>query len=145
MNCLLWYPLTQEVTMLQDQILSMLTAYGQALSDGQFDAIAQAWAVPALVLSDQGTLLVSDIREVEKFFAGATEWYHQQGIVSTRPEILRTDVMTEHLVAVDVRWPSFDAAGVEKMTEVSHYILEMGSDNRLRMRVALTRSTAVKG
>ena len=130
--------------MLQDQILTMLAAYGQALSSGKFDIIANSWTVPALVLSDQGTLLVSDIREVEKFFAGATEWYHQQGIVSTRPEIVHTDVMTEHLVAADVRWPSFDADGVEKMTELSHYILELGADNQLRIRVALTRTTAVR-
>jgi len=131
--------------MISDHILKMLETYGQALSDGKFDLIAQSWAVPALVLSDQGALLVSDIYEVEKFFAGATEWYHQQGIVSTRPEmIVHTDVMTEHLVAVDVRWPSFDADGNEKMTELSHYILEMGSDSRLRIRLALTRTTAVR-
>ncbi|HWR65093.1 MAG TPA: hypothetical protein VN364_03150 [Bellilinea sp.] len=131
--------------MIQDYILKMLESYGQALSDGKFDQIAQSWAVPALVLSDQGAMLVSDIYQVEKFFAGATEWYHQQGVVSTRPEIVHTDVMTEHLVAVDVRWPSFDADGVEKMTELSHYILEMGADSQLRIRLALIRTAAVKG
>jgi len=131
--------------MLQDQILKMLTDYGQALSNGKFAVIAKSWAVPALVLSDQGALAVTDMYEVEKFFAGATEWYHRQGIVSTRPEIVHTDVMTEHLVAVDVRWPSFDAAGNEKMSELSHYILELGEDSQFRIRVALTRSTAPKG
>lgn len=127
--------------MIQDQILKMLESYGQALSDGQFGVIAASWAVPALVLSDQGALLVTDIHEVEKFFAGASQWYRQQGIASTRPEIVHTDVMTEHLVAVDVRWPSLDPDGVEKMTELSHYILEMGPDSQLRIRLALTRST----
>lgn len=127
--------------MLQDQIITMLESYGQALGDGKFDVIANSWAVPALVLSDQGALLISDIREVEQFFTGASQWYRQQGIVSTRPEIVHKEVLSEHLVAVDVRWPSFDAAGNEKMSELSHYILELGADNQLRFRVALTRTT----
>lgn len=130
--------------MIRDQIQQMLEYYGAALSDGNFAVIANAWAVPALVLSDAGALPVADIHEVEKFFAGAVEWYHNQGITSTRPEIQRIDLLSGRLVAVDVRWPSFNAAGQEVMSELSHYILEMGSDGQLRFRVALTRTAAVK-
>lgn len=130
--------------MLKDQILQMLEEYGQALSAGDFSLIANRWVTPALVLSDEGALPVTDISEVERFFAGAAEWYHSQGIVATRPEIVRLDVLSERLAAVDVRWPSYDAEGNEHMSELSHYILELGRDDQFRIRVALTRGAAPK-
>jgi hypothetical protein len=36
----------------------MLQRYSAALSNGQFDLIANAWVVPALVVSDAGALPV---------------------------------------------------------------------------------------
>jgi hypothetical protein len=39
-----------------------------------------------------------------------------------------------------VRWPAFDAAGTERASERSHYILRLGYDGQPRIRVALTRT-----
>src|SRR5574340_347306 len=133
-----------EARMNMEGILEMLEQYGKALGEGDFSLVAEGWVTPALVLSDQGALLVTDIAEVEKFFAGAAQWYQNLGIVSTRPEIVRLDILTERLAAVDVRWPSYGADGVERMSELSHYILELGSDDQFRIRVALTRTAAPK-
>jgi len=130
--------------MWKDQIQRSLEQYGQALGAGDFSLIANGWVVPAMVLSDQGALVVTDIAEVERFFSGAAEWYRSQGIVSTRPEIVRMDILSEKLVAVDVHWPSYDADGNERMNELSHYILEVGKDSQFRIRVALTRTAAPK-
>ncbi|MHB0988803.1 MAG: hypothetical protein ACYC3P_09095 [Bellilinea sp.] len=44
--------------MVKDQIQQMLERYGAALSDGNFAGFANAWAVPAVVLSDAGALPV---------------------------------------------------------------------------------------
>lgn len=69
-----------------------------------------------------------------------TLWLLSRGLVATRPEIQRTEVLSDTLVAVEVRWPSFDAAGAERSSERSHYILQLGKDGQLRIRVALTRT-----
>lgn len=130
--------------MWKDQIQQSLEDYGQALGAGDFSLIVNGWAVPALVLSDSGALVVTNIAEIERFFAGAVQWYRSQGIVSTRPDIIRMDILSEQLVAVDVHWPSYDADGKERMSELSHYILELGKDSRFRIRVALTRTAAPK-
>jgi len=130
--------------MWKDQIQQSLEDYGQALGAGDFSLIANGWVVPAVVLSDSGALVVSDIAEIERFFSGAAEWYRSQGIVATRPDIIRVDILSEKLVAVDVHWPSYDAEGSQRMNELSHYILELGKDGRFRIRVALTRTAAPK-
>ena len=60
-------------------------------------------------------------------------------------ERMATDIGFTHvrgrLASVDVRWTSFDAAGAERTNEHSHYILWLGDDGQLRIRVALTRPT----
>lgn len=62
---------------------------------------------------------------------------YAQGLVTTRPEFERAEGLTERLAAVDVRWPNFDEAGVERSSERSHYILWLGKTG---IRVALTRA-----
>jgi hypothetical protein len=89
-------------------------------------ATASWWAIPALVLSDEGALPVSDVAEVEAFFAQAAEFYRSQGLVATKPELERVVELTDRLMAVDVRWPTFDETGAEKASERSHYILRRG-------------------
>jgi hypothetical protein len=93
-----------------------------------------------MILSDDGATIITDASELEKSFAQATEWYRSRGIVSTRPVLERVDMLSEKLAAVDVRWPAFDSSGQEKSSERSHYILRLGSDGQVHIRVALTRT-----
>lgn len=44
------------------------------------------------------------------------------------------------IVALDVRWPSFDDQGKARSVEMSHYLLRIGGDGKPRIQVALTRS-----
>ena len=60
--------------------------------------------------------------------------------MTTRPELERIEMLTERMAAVDVRWPSFDASGAEQASERSHYIVHMGDDGEMRLRVTLTRT-----
>lgn len=124
-----------------DQIGRLLEQLGQALSAGDLHKASTCWAVPALILSDDGATAVTDTSEIEAFFEQAAEWYHLQGIASTRPEIERIDMLSETLAAVDVRWPSFDASGQEKVSERSHYIVQLAEDGQAYIRVALARTT----
>lgn len=97
-----------------------------------------------MILSDEGAAVLAEANQIENLFAGATEWYRSQGLVSTKPELERVDMLSEKLASVDVRWPAFDGSGQEKSSERSHYILQIGQDGQVRIRVALTRTLCPK-
>jgi hypothetical protein len=124
----------------EDKIRSMLERYGIALSTGDLKMIVSCWEVPALVISDEGAIAVSEIGQVDEFFGQAIGWYQVQGMTSTRPELKRVELMSDRLASVDVRWPAFNASGNEVFSEVSHYILCLSKDEQIRIRVALTRN-----
>ena len=121
------------------QIRRFLERYGQALRTGDLAEIVRCWEVPALVLADEGAVPVSASDEIERFFEQAVGEHHAQGLVATRPQLERAEILTDRLAAVDVRWSSFDAAGAECSSERSYYILRRGDDGQLRIRVTLVR------
>ncbi len=123
-----------------DLIMRFLEGYGAALSAGDLRVVSSSWVIPALVLSDQGAMAVTDPSEIEAFFAQGIEYYRSQGLMSTRPELERVEMLSETLVSVDVRWPAYDSSGSEKASERSHYILQLGQDGQPQFRVALTRT-----
>jgi hypothetical protein len=92
------------------------------------------------VLSDDGALAVTNPIEIEAFFAQGIEYYRSQGLSSTRPELERVEMLSDTLASVDVGWPAYDSTGTEKSSERSHYIIQLGGDGQLRIRVALTRT-----
>jgi hypothetical protein len=124
----------------EDKIRRLLERLGTALSTGDLAGISNCWEVPALVLSDEGAIAVAATGEIEAFFAQAAEWYRSQGLVSTRPELERVEMLSEKLASVDVRWLAFDSSGQEKSSERSHYMLQLGKDGQAHIRVALTRT-----
>ncbi len=125
----------------EDKILDFLERYGKAISNSNLTGITDSWAVPALVLSDQGAIAVTSPREIEDFFAHGIEYYRAQGLLSTMPELERVEILSETLVSVDARWPAYDSSGEEKASERSHYVLQLGGDGQLHIRVALTKTT----
>lgn len=122
-----------------EHIRQFLERYGRALSAGAMPEIVGCWAVPALVLADEGALAVAESGQVAQFFERAISQYHAQGLMTTQPQIEQVEMLNYRLASVDVRWTSFDAAGVERTSERSHYILWRDDDEQLRIRVALTR------
>jgi hypothetical protein len=124
----------------EPQIRQVLERLGQALTSADVEGIVKCWEVPALVLSDEGSVGVTDLSQVSTFFAAAVEWYRSMGLVATRPVLERVERLSEKLSAVDVRWLAFDAEGKEKGTEYSHYVLCLGDDGLPHIRLALTRT-----
>lgn len=125
--------------MSEDQVRHFLERYGQALSTGDLPEIAGCWEVPALSLADAGAVLISDSGEIERYFERAVGEYHAHGLMTTWPRLEKMEALTDRLASVDVRWASFDTAGVERSSEHSFYILRRGDDGQLRIQVALTR------
>ena len=123
-----------------DKIKQLLERLGRTLSAGDLRGVSSCFEVPGLFLSDDGATVLADASQLEKLFAQATEWYRARGLVSTKPELERVDVLSQKLAAVDVRWPAFDALGQEKSSERSHYIVRLGTDGQVYIRVALTRT-----
>ena len=119
---------------------TFIEAYGKAISTGDLERAADSWEIPALVLSDQGTTVVNTREEVMGFFEKASASYKSQGRTSTIGEIISKEYLTKNIVALDVRWPSFDVEGKAKAVEMSHYLLRIGDDGKPRIQVALTRS-----
>lgn len=118
---------------------TFIEAYGKAISSDDLERAADSWEIPALVLSDQGTTSVNTKEEVMGFFEKASASYRSQGRTSTIGEIIGKEYLTKNIVALDVRWPSFDVHGKAKAVEMSHYLLRIGDDGKPRIQVALTR------
>jgi len=119
---------------------TFIEAYGKAISSDDLERATDSWEIPALVLSDQGTTVVNTKKEVMGFFEKAAASYKSQGRTSTIGEIIGKEYLTKNIVALDVRWPSFDVEGKAKAVEMSHYLLRIGDDGKPRIQVALTRS-----
>lgn len=124
----------------QESITRCLERVGQAISTSNLPDLTSCWAFPALVLSDEGAITIADADSLQVLFARMAQGYQSQGLVATRPELERIEPLSEKLTAVDVRWPTFDAAGIEKAVERSHYLLQLGEDGEPHIRVALTRT-----
>lgn len=123
-----------------DKLRQLLEHLGQAISSGDLKGVSACWTFPAMFLSDSEALVLAEASQPEKLMAQAAETYRKQGIASTRPELEEVEPLSEKLVSVDVRWPSYDASGKEKASERSHYILHIGKDGQARIQVALTRT-----
>src|SRR5689334_15913875 len=121
-------------------IRKFLEALGNALTAGDLDTVSKCWDIPAILLSDQGSVVMSTASQIRRSFSHAVQWYRSQALVSTKPEIQKIEQLTAVLCAVDVRWPAFDAAGVEKSSERSHYIIRFAADQEPRICVALSRT-----
>ena len=124
----------------EGEIRKLLEVLGNALTAGDLETVAKCWDLPAMLLSDQGSVVVNSESQIRRSFAHAVQWYRSHGLVSTKPEIQKLEQLTGVLFAVDVRWPAFDAAGAEKSSERSQYIIKVAADHEPRICVALSRT-----
>ena len=125
-------------TLHEEPLHSFLNRYARALSAGDIAAVAGFWEVPALVLSDEGGVAVTTQEQLEEFFGRAWEWYRSKGLLETRAEVLRIEMLGDRLVSMDVRWPAFDATGKEAASETSRYVVRLDESGHPRIRVAMT-------
>jgi hypothetical protein len=88
--------------------------YGEAVSDGDLEAISACYAVPSIVISDEGAIPIATREEVEAAFDGAAERYRARGMVAARPTVVAAEALTEKLVSADVRWDYVDEGGAQR-------------------------------
>jgi ketosteroid isomerase-like protein len=99
--------------------------YGEAVSAGDLKAISGCYAVPAIVLSDAGSIPISTREEIEVAFDGAAERYRAQGMVAAQPTVVAVENLTEKLVFADVRWDYLDEEGRSAERNSYRYVLRL--------------------
>ena len=99
--------------------------YGEAVSAGDLKGISGRYAVPAIVLSDTGSIPISTREEIEAAFDGAAERYRAQGMVAARPTVVAVENLTEKLVFADVRWDYLDEEGGSAERNSYRYVLRL--------------------
>lgn len=122
------------------EVEAFLVAYGEALSAGDGARIATMWEIPGLVLSDQGSVPVTDTAQAERFFTAAAGHYSDADLAGVRPEYVAIEQVSEQLCSADVRWIGVDAEGrATRYKEFGLYLLRRAGDGTVRIQVAVMR------
>ena len=120
-----------------EHLRRFLVRYGDALSAGDLKAISGFYAVPALVLSDTGSVPIAAREEVEAAFEGAAERYRAQGLVAVRPTLVASEVLSERLVSVDMRWDYLDERGRSARQNGYRYVLRLEEGASPKIQVVI--------
>jgi hypothetical protein len=99
--------------------------YGEAVSEGDLRSISGCYAVPSIVLSDDGSIPIATREEIEAAFDGAAERYRAQGMVAARPTVVAVENLTDKLVFADVQWDYLDQEGQSVEQNSYRYVLRL--------------------
>lgn len=121
-----------------EHLRRFLVRYGEALSAGDLKAISSCYAVPSLVLSDEGNVPIASREEIEAAFDGAAERYRAQGLVAVRPTLLASEALSEKLVSADVRWDYLDERGRSAQQNSYRYVLRLEDEASPKIQVVIT-------
>jgi hypothetical protein len=120
-----------------EHLRRFLVRYGEALSAGDLKAISSCYAVPSLVLSDEGSVPIAAREEIEAAFDGAAERYRAQGLVAVRPTLVASEALSERLVSVDVRWDYLDEQGRSAQQGGYRYVLRLEEEAPPKIQVVI--------
>jgi ketosteroid isomerase-like protein len=123
-----------------EHLRRFLVRYGEALAAGDLRTISGCYAVPALVLSDAGSVPIAARQEIEAAFDGAAERYREQGLVGIRPTLLAWEALTEGLLCADVRWDYLDEQGRSAQQSGYRYVLRLENEATLKIQVVIATS-----
>jgi hypothetical protein len=120
-----------------EHLRRFLIRYGEALSAGDLKAISGCYAVPSLVLSDEGSVPIAAREDIEAAFDGAAERYRAQGLVAVRPTLVASEALSERLVSVDVRWDYLDEQGRSTQQGGYRYVLRLEDEASPKIQVVI--------
>ncbi len=120
-----------------DSVQRFLARYGEALSAGDLKAISDCYAVPSLVLSDEGSVPIAAREQIEAAFDGAAERYRAQGLVAVRPTLVASEALSERLVSVDVHWDYLDEQGRSAQRNGYRYVLRLEDEASPKIQVVI--------
>lgn len=112
----------------QDELKAFLKRYGEALMAGDLPKVADCYTVPCLFLSDAASTAVAARSEVANLVEAAVGRYHDQGLITAHPNVLRAEAVTESLVWTEVSWDYHDTHGNSAQPEIYRYVLRLDAD-----------------
>ena len=124
------------------EVQEFLDRLASAVTGGDGRTVATMWAVPALILSDDGARAVNALSEVEEFFGGAKAQYNAQGIMDTRPDVVELNWLTNRIVLAEVRWPHLDKRGTAVGEEYSTYARRRVPTGSVKVRAGIMAGTS---
>ncbi|MGH3090337.1 MAG: VOC family protein [Rubrobacteraceae bacterium] len=108
-----------------ESLRNFFVRYGEALAGGDLPGISRCYEVPALVMSDEGSIPVASREEIEAAFDGAAERHRSRGLVAARPEIISSEEITARISSVDVGWDYLDEQGNSAEQDGYRYIVRL--------------------
>ena len=120
-----------------ERLKSFFASYGEALTAGDLKNISGCYAVPALVLSDEGSVPIAAREEIEAAFDGAAEGYRAQGLVTLRHNLGASEALSERLVSVDMRWDYLDEQGRSARQSSYRYVLRLDDEASPKIQVVI--------
>jgi Asp-tRNA(Asn)/Glu-tRNA(Gln) amidotransferase A subunit family amidase len=120
-----------------EHLRRFLVRYGEALSAGDLKAISSCYAVPSLVLSDEGSVPIASREDIEAAFDGAAERYRAQGLVVVRPTLPASEALSERLISADVRWDYLDERGRSAQQNSYRYVLRLEDEASPKIQVVI--------
>jgi hypothetical protein len=120
-----------------EHLQRFLVRYGEALAGGDLQAISGCYTVPALVLSDAGSVPIAAREEIEAAFDGAAERYRARGLVGLRPTLLASEALSEMLLWADVRWDYLDEQGRSAQQNHYRYVLRLEDEASPKIQVVI--------
>ena len=106
-------------------------SYTRALLDRDAKAIAEHYAVPALIEFPDHPIAVSDVSQTEQFFSGA---FGQYEAVSTTHTTIKVVAETGHSIWADVSWHHHGGVPDERSM---YQLVRSGSDWRIAVLTPL--------
>ncbi|HET6658606.1 MAG TPA: hypothetical protein VFH16_01680 [Rubrobacter sp.] len=123
-----------------EHVRRFLVRYGEALAAGDLKTISGCYAIPAPVLSDEGSVPIAARQEIEAAFDGAAERYRAQGLVDIRPILVTSEALSERLLCVDVRWDYLDEQGRSAQQNGYRYVLRLEGEASPKIQVVIGTS-----
>ena len=107
------------------------------MAAGDLKVISGCYALPALVLSDEGSVPIAARQEIEAAFDGAAERYREQELVDLRPTLVASEALSERLLSVDVRWKYLDEQGRSAQQNGYRYVLRLQDEASPKIQVVI--------
>jgi hypothetical protein len=120
-----------------ENLRRFLVRYGEALAAGDLKVISGCYALPALVLSDEGSVPIAARQDIEAAFDGAAERYREQELVDLRPTLVASEALSERLLSVDVRWKYLDEQGRSAQQNGYRYVLRLQDEASPKIQVVI--------
>lgn len=119
----------------------LLEAFSAAFRRGDVDGIADCYTTPAIVISDDRSVVFGSRGEVMDGFRAVLARYWSSGVVPVGYSVEQEARLTANLREVVVEWRHRDSAHDVPFRELYRYLVRREGDGALRIHVAVVFGT----